>query len=131
MTVTGLSNSAKGIWKVQNGTDTVYYVENDNGLYSVDSTSAPWGTEFIQVPYPPTVGRTVTTQGQTVSVEAEEDVKTVAGTFHCVKLKYTTDEPSLPGWIAWYGQGIGLVKYQGQDPDGTYHVLELRTYSLK
>ena len=131
MTVTRLVNEKKGVWAVRNGPDTIYYVEESNGLFSLENPDAPWGEMIAQVPYPAEVGRSMTALGQTVTVDAEEDIEVAAGKFHCVRLKYSVKEPSGMEWYSWYAQGIGLVKYRGGGRDGTYHFLELGKYRLK
>lgn len=133
ITVSGLVDETKGIWRVKDTgqSEDVFYVEKPTGLFAILTLDTPWASSIAVVPYPPTVGRTLTTLDQSVTVEAEEDVRTPAGTFHCVRLKYTVRGTELT-WTAWYGQGVGLVKYRGGGiNDGVYHMLELGRYTLK
>jgi hypothetical protein len=131
MTVLRMVNPKREIWSVRNGTDTNYYVEEPNGLFSLENPDSPWGDLIAQVPYPAEVGKSVTLRGQTVTVEAEEDVEVPAGKFHCVRLKYTVKEPGDMEWYAWYAQGIGLIRYRGGGREGSYHFLVLGKYTLK
>jgi hypothetical protein len=133
ITVSGLVNATQGIWRVKNSgqSEDEFYVEKPTGLFAILELDTPWASSIAVVPYPATVGRTLTTLDQSVTVEAEEDVRTPAGTFHCVRLKYTVRGTELT-WTAWYGQGVGLVKYRGGGTnDGMYHMLELGRYTLK
>jgi hypothetical protein len=130
MTVVRMVNPKREIWSVKNGTDTNYYVEQSNGLFSLENPDSPWGDLIAQVPYPADVGKSVTLRGQTVTVEAEEDVEVPAGKFHCVRLKYTVKDSGGMEWYAWYAQGIGLVKYRGGGRSGSYHFLVLGKYTL-
>lgn len=131
ITVLGLENEKENIWKVRNAENIVLYQESEDGLYSVEDKSASWSSRFIQIPYPPIKGKSMTTLGQTVTVEDEEDITTPAGTFRCVRIKYSLEEPSSLTWTAWYGKGIGLVKYRGAGLDGMYRFLELNDYEIK
>jgi hypothetical protein len=130
MRVKGLARQEPDIWAVINGDQTIYYVERSMGLYSVQDPKIPWSGAICQIPYPADTGRSVRSGTQTVTVEREEDVRTAAGLFRCIKLRYTEPEPAGLEWRAWYAQGIGLVKYVGGGRLGTYHVLELRDYQI-
>lgn len=130
MSVTGLANAEKGVWRVNNSGVEYFYVERTDGIFTTDSSTTPWGGLICVVPYPPTIGYSVETHGQTVTVIGEEDVQTSAGLIRCVKLHYTLGADSGIEWWSWYGKGVGLVKYVGGGRDGTYHVLELREFSL-
>jgi hypothetical protein len=130
MRVMGYESEEQEIWRVRNGSAEVYYVEKSNGLYSILNPDHPWSTQLIQVPYPPTDGVTRSDLDQTVTVIGTEMVETSMGLFECVKLKYTLPEPPGMEWYAWYGRGVGLVKYIGGGRDGTYHVREIRSYEL-
>ncbi len=129
--VLGMESIAQNIWRVRNGSNTFYYVEKNTGLYSIINPDHPWSTQIIQVPYPPDDGVTRTDLDQTVTVIGTEIVETSLGLIECVKLKYTLPEPSGTTWYAWYGRGIGLVKYIGGGRDGTYHVRVLRSFELQ
>jgi len=127
--VMSLANNYHGIWRVRNGQETVYYVERDNGLYSVVGANGPMSTMISQVPYPPEIGTTREEGGQRLVVESEELVETSMGLFRCIKIHYTL-EPLGMEWYGWYAQGVGLVKYVGGGRGGVYHVRELRSYEL-
>ncbi len=128
--VSGMADSERGIWKVENGPLNVYYIEKATGLYSLSPPTFSWTTEIIQIPYPPDIGRSATDLGQTVTVEAVEIVETSVGLIECVKLHYTLKEPSDTEWYAWYGRDVGLVKYIGGGRNGIFYVRELRDYNL-
>jgi hypothetical protein len=130
MEVSGLAHEGNQVWSVDNNGAPVFYVEKSNGLFSVEDPSAPWSNLIPVVPYPAEPGKSVTTRGQTVTIEAQEDITAPAGTFRCIRLKYTLAEPQGLEWTAWYGRGVGLVKYQGLSLDGMYHVFELRDFRL-
>ncbi len=124
-----LADAQRGIWEIETGGDTVYFLEKSTGLYSVNSLSKVWSTAVLQIPYPPTVGRSLTDSGQTVTVEAVEVVSVPAGSFECVKLHYTLEEPGME-WYTWYGRDVGPVKYMSIDRTGTYEIRELTSYEL-
>lgn len=130
MTVRGYANEAEGVWEVRNGDITVYFMEKPNGIFSVINTRIPWASKIIQVPIPPDIGAARTSEGQTVTIIAEEVIETPAGLVDTIKLKYTVGLPRGTEWYIWYGRGIGIVKYVGGGRDRMYHVRELREYEL-
>jgi hypothetical protein len=130
MAVTGPAHEGDEVWSVDNNGDTILYVEKSNGIFTVGDPSSPWSNLILVVPYPAEPGKSVTTRGQTVTIEAQEDITVPAGTFRCVRVKYTLAEPQGLEWTSWYGRGVGLVKYQGLSLDGMYHIFELRDYKL-
>ncbi|MCX6644830.1 MAG: tetratricopeptide repeat protein, partial [bacterium] len=131
MTVRGIVNSENGIYEVRNGDITVYFMESTDGLYNVINPDRPLSGKIIQVPYPPDTNRTVSMEGQTVTVIGEEVVETPAGFFNTIKLKYELRDPDGQEWYIWYAQGVGIVKYIGMvGRMGMYHVRELSEFEL-
>jgi len=128
--VVRLVNAESGVWETRNGPNTAYYIEKRTGLYSTLNPDFPWSTSYTQVPYPPTDGQIVTDNDQIATVMSTEVVTTSMGMFECVKIHYVDTRFNDLEWYAWYGKGVGLVKYVGGGNRGIYHVRELRFYEL-
>jgi len=127
--VTGISNSFHRIWRIHNGPDTVFYIERNDGLYSVIGPNGPMSLLITQVPYPPEIGSARDDDGQIMEVVAEEFVETSMGIFRCIKIHYT-QEATGKEWWGWYAQGVGIVKYISGGRGEPYHVRELVSYDL-
>ncbi len=128
--VIALADGSTGAYRVMSAAQVQYLLERPDGVYSASRPDAPWWGMVCQIPYPPEDGKTETSGSQTCTVEGTELVETSLGTFMCVKIHYTVSEPEGLEWTAWFGQGIGLVKYIGWGRDLVYHVRELRNYHL-
>lgn len=131
MSVRGYANRDEGVWEVRNGELTIYFMESPEGLNSVINPDRPWMGKILQIPEPSDINRSVTREGQTVTVMAEEVVETPAGLFNALKLKYELGDPAGKEWYIWYAQGIGIVKYVGMvGRMGMWHVRELSEFEL-
>jgi hypothetical protein len=131
MSVRSLANRADNIYEVRNGDISVYFMEKPDGLYNVINPDRPSTGTIIQVPYPPDANRTISMEGQTVTVIGEEVVETPAGFFNTIKLKYVLSDPDGQEWFIWYAQGVGIVKYVGMVGRlGNYHIRELSDFEL-
>jgi tetratricopeptide (TPR) repeat protein len=127
--VTGISNSFHHIWRIHNGSDTVFFVERNDGVYSVVGPNGPMSLLITQVPYPPAIGTVRDDDGQIMEVMGEEIVDTSMGMFRCIKIHYT-QEATGKQWWTWYGQGVGVVKSVVREGGGMYHARELVSYEL-
>jgi len=130
MTVEQFVDADKGLWKLLNGPNPVYYTERRTGVYAGSDSRGLWSTLFIQLPLPAEVGKTITQGGQTATVIGTEVLVTSAGKIECVKVHIQSSRPVGTEWYSWYGRGIGLVKYVGGGRDGVYHVRELKSFEL-
>jgi len=130
MTVDSLVDSEKGLWKVQNGDTSVYYTEKRTGIYAGTSAGGSWSTLFIQLPLPPDDGKTSSTGGQVATVVGTEVLDTAVGKIQCVKVHVTSSLPEGAEYYAWYGRGIGLVRYIGTGRNNIYFIRELKSFDL-
>jgi len=131
MAVDSLVDSEKGLWKVQNGDTSVYYTEKQTGIYAGTSEGGSWSTLFIQLPLPPDDGKTSSTGGQVATVVGTEVLDTAVGKIQCVKVHVTSSLPEGTEYYAWYGRGIGLVRYIGTGRNNIYFVRELKSFDLE